>query len=442
MRFLKNSYFTNLFFYSLIGIATLFVLSFFYPWLFIFAQIVGFIFIGLCAWEIIFLFGKRKTVKVQRQYPDKLSNGDWNDMKIIIESTYPMPIRARVIEELPAILQKRDFHYELKLFSFQPETISYQIRPTKRGLYNFGLCQVFVSHLGLIERRFRQGELKDIPCYPSFIQLKKYQLMATTNRLNEIGVKRIRRIGSTMEFESIRDYQRGDEYRFINWKATAKSKRLMVNQYEDERSQPVYSFIDLSRNMRMPFHELTLLDYAINSTLVLSNITILKHDRAGLLTFSKSIETHIKANKRNHQMQLIADALYNIQTDFQETDFGQLYSYARRHINQRALIFVYTNFETLDALHRQLPSLRLLNKSHIVVTIVFKNTELEKLAQKPAQRSYEIYNQIIAEKFNYEKNLIIQELQANGLQTIFTSPENLTVNSINKYLELKARGMI
>jgi uncharacterized protein (DUF58 family) len=216
----------------------------------------------------------------------------------------------------------------------------------------------------------------------------------------------------------------------------------MVNQYEDERSQPIYSFIDLSRAMRMPFNGLTLLDYAINSTLVLSNVTILKNDKAGVLTFEKNIVSHIPAEKRNHQMNLISELLYKITTSFGEPEFGRLYAYTKRHINQRALIFIYTNFETLDAMKRQLTYLKLLNKSHIVVVVVFKNSELEQLKKSKAKKSIEIYNQIIAEKFMYEKQLIIQELQANGLQTVYTSPENLTVNSINKYLEIKARGLI
>lgn len=442
MKLLRSIYLTSLFFYCLLGIAILFVFAFFFPWLMLVAQFILLAFVAVCLWEFVFLWGKSGKIQVQRIYPEKLSNGDWNALKIIIQSSYALNIHARIIEEIPILLQQRDFHYQKKLLPHQQEEINYQVRPTKRGIYDFGFCNVFVTHLGFIERRIRQLEAVDLPCYPSFIQLKKYQLMATTNRLNEMGVKRIRRIGSTMEFESIKEYQRGDEYRFINWKATAKTNRLMVNQYEDERSQPIYSFIDLSRNMRMPFEELTLLDYAINATLVLSNITILKHDKAGILTFSKQIEKHVKAERRNHQMQVIADALYAITTEFQEADFGKLYSYAKQQINQRVLIFVYTNFETLDALHRQLPYLRLLNKSHVVVVVVFKNTELEELARTPAKGSFEVYNQIIAEKFNYEKSLIVQEIQRNGLQTIFTAPQNLTVNSINKYLELKSRGMI
>ncbi len=442
MRLLRNIFFTNLFFYFLIGCATLFTVAFFVHWLLIPVKILLLLFFIAFIWDIIFLFGKKNALKIVRNYPDKLSNGDYNDFSISIESFYPTPLSIRVLEEIPIQFQKRDFETSKKLIPFQPEVIDYQLRPVKRGVYSFGKCIALVKYLGFIERRITLDEPLELPCYPSFIQLRKYLLMATTNRLDEMGVKRIRKIGSTLEFEHIREYTRGDETRFINWKATAKSHQLMVNQYEDERSQPIYSFIDLGRSMRMPFEGLTLLDYAINSTLVLSNVTILKDDKAGILTFSKNIGNHIVAEKRNSQMQLISESLYKVTTKFEEPEFGRLYAYTKRKINQRALIFLYTNFETLDALYRQLPYLKLLNKSHILVVIVFKNTELSALASTKAKKSFDIYNQIIAEKFNYEKQLIIQELQANGLQTIFTTPQNLTVNSINKYLEIKARGLI
>lgn len=442
MRLLKNIFFTNLFFYFLIGFATFFTVAFFVHWLLMPAKIILFLFFIALIWDVIYLFGKKNALKISRQYPDKLSNGDYNDFSISVESLYPTAVSIRVLEEIPIQFQHRDFEVIKKIIPFQPEIIDYQLRPVKRGIYNFGKCVVLVKYLGFIERRITLDESLELPCYPSFIQLRKYLLMATTNRLDEMGVKRIRKIGSTLEFEHIREYTRGDEPRFINWKATAKTRQLMVNQYEDERSQPIYSFIDLGRSMRMPFEGLTLLDYAINSTLVLSNVTILKDDKAGLVTFSKNVDNHIVAEKRNSQMQLISEALYKITTTFGEPEFGRLYAYAKRKINQRALIFLYTNFETLDALYRQLPYLKLLSKSHILVVIVFKNTELTTLASTKVKKSFDIYNQIIAEKFNYEKQLIIQELQAHGIQTIFTTPENLTVNSINKYLEIKARGLI
>lgn len=266
--------------------------------------------------------------------------------------------------------------------------------------------------------------------------------MATTDRLKEMGIKRIRKIGSTLEFDHVREYVRGDEYRFMNWKASAKHKKLMVNQYQEEKSQPIYSFIDTGRAMRMPFNEMTLLDYSINSVLVLSNAAILKQDRAGMLTFSNGIANHIPAEKRNNQMQKVSEALYSITTLFEESEFGKLYTFANKHINKRSLIFVYTNFETMDSLNRQMPYLKMINKTHIVVVVVFKNTELIQMAKESTHSTIDIYNQIIAEKFVYEKSLIIQELNRQGIQTIYTAPEQLTINSINKYLEIKARGLI
>src|SRR5690554_3994698 len=442
MKFFKKLFIADLFFLILFGLAFGFICSFFMEGLYIFMLILLFLFIGVCFWDIFYLFGKGKRIKIKRIYPEKLSNGDINDFTILLESNYVWKMKTRVIEELPEAFQIRDFERRLCLKNGIPSKVNFQLKPVKRGIYLFKSCHVFAKHIGLFERRFSLEEELNLPCYPSFIQLKNYLLLATTHRLNELGVKRIRKIGATLEFERIKEYSRGDEYRFINWKATAKTHKVMVNQFEDERSQPIYSFIDKGRAMRMPFKGMTLLDYAINSTLVLSNISILKHDKAGMLTFSDHIENHIVADKKNHQMYLISEALYKIKTNFSESEFGKLYAYSKRKINQRSLIFLYTNFETLDALNRQLPYLRLMNKSHVVVVILFKNTELRKLTMMKAVKTIDIYNQIIAEKFSYEKELIIQELQANGIQTIFTEPENLTVNSINKYLEIKARGMI
>lgn len=215
-----------------------------------------------------------------------------------------------------------------------------------------------------------------------------------------------------------------------------------MNQYQEEKSQPIYALIDTGRVMRMPFQGLTLLDYAINSALVLTNAAILKQDRAGMLTFSKEVGNYVAAEKRNNQMQRIADKLYAVQTEFEETEFGQLYAYCNKHINKRSLLLLYTNFETIDALSRQMPYLRMLAKSHILVVVVFKNTELVDMSHEAGKKVIDVYNQIIAEKFVYEKHLIVQELHRQGIQTIYTAPENLTIQAINKYLEIKARGLL
>src|SRR5690606_5328920 len=149
----------------------------------------------------------------------------------------------------------------------------------------------------------------------------------------------------------------------------------------EEKSQPIYALIDTGRVMRMPFNGLTLLDYAINSTLVLANAAILKQDRAGMLTFSKTVSDHIPAEKRNNQMQLISEKFYNIRPTCEASEFCNLYASCHKPINERSLLMLYTNFETIDALSRQMAYLRMLAKTHIVVVVVFKNTELIDMAK-------------------------------------------------------------
>lgn len=442
MKFFRRLYITNLFFYILLGVTAVYVVGFYIAPMLVVAKILLWSGIVAAIWDLLFLHFPSNKIQIDRQYPEKLSNGDNNPFFLRLKSYYPIRVSARVLEELPMQLQVRDNEFHTQLEPRIWKEIEFSLLPKKRGIYAFDACNVLVKHLGLFERKFVLEEPYVLPCYPSFIQMRKYQLLATTDRLVEMGVKRIRRIGTTFEFDHVREYVKGDEYRHMNWKASAKHRKLMVNQYQEEKSQPIYSFIDIGRAMRMPFNEMTLLDYAINSTLVLSNAAILKQDRAGMLTFSKEVANHLPAEKRNDQIRKISDKLYGITTEFEESEFGNLYGFAQRHINKRSLIFLYTNFETLDALHRQIPYLRMLNKSHIVVVVVFKNTELVDMAREQTNKIHDIYNKIIAEKFVYEKNLIIQELRANGLQTIYTAPEDLSINSINKYLEIKARGLI
>ena len=194
--------------------------------------------------------------------------------------------------------------------------------------------------------------------------------------------------------------------------------------------------------MKMPFEELTLLDYAINAALVISNVALKKQDKAGILAFSKKVENIVVAERRTSQMNLILETLYNVSTDFFESDYSRLYADVKRNITHRSLFLLYTNFETLDSLHRQLPYLKGIAKNHLLVVIFFKNTELNTIISEPAETVQEAYDKVIAEKFAFEKRLIVNELQKYGIQSILTSPQDLTIDTINKYLEIKARGLL
>lgn len=401
-----------------------------------------FVFCGLIIVDFIILY-KQKGIHATRVLPEKLSNGDDNEIAISIENHYNFKTYIKLIDELPFQYQKRDFNIDTIVEKGDSKKIKYTLRPLERGEYHFGNLNLYTnSPIGLVSRRYKFGKDEMVPNYPSFLQLRKYALMAFTNKLSEYGLKKIRRIGHTMEFEQIKDYVPGDDIRNINWKATAKRDQLMVNQFQDEKSQPVYSVIDKGRVMRMPFEGLSLLDYAINATLVISNIALMKQDKAGMFAFSRNVSNRVVAQRRPSQMNTILETLYNLDTDYAESDFSRLYIDVKRTINQRSLFLLYTNFETLDALHRQLGYLQALAKNHLLVVIFFKNTELDKITTKKADNTFEIFEKTIAEKFIYEKKLIVNELQKHGIYSILTTPQNLTVDTINKYLEIKARGLL
>ncbi|HEX8562872.1 MAG TPA: DUF58 domain-containing protein [Flavobacterium sp.] len=443
MKFFRQLYINNLFFYTLLALITLFILAFIFPFLYNAARYAFGVVILFLFLDILLLFTSRHGIEATRETPEKLSNGDENEITVTIRNYYTFLVSAKVIDEIPVQFQVRDFEIIRWIKAHSENKVAYDLRPTERGEYHFGGLNVYISSpLKLVSRRFTFAKDAMVPTYPSYIQLRKYDLMAFSNNLFQYGVKRIRRIGHTMEFEQIKEYVQGDDIRTLNWKATAKKHALMVNQFQDEKSQSVYMAIDKGRMMKMPFNGLSLLDYAINATLVLSNVILKKQDKAGMFSFSKRVENRVVAEKRSSQMQKILESLYNIKTDFFESDYSRLYADVKKNINQRSLIILYTNFESVDGLHRQLPYLKAIAKNHLLVVVFFQNTELHSIINSKAQTIHQIYDKVIAEKFAFEKKLIVNELKKYGIYSVLTQPENLTLDTINKYLEIKSRGIL
>lgn len=429
-------------FYILAGISVLFLVSYWftslYPiaWLLVWALVILFLF------DIIILYAQN-GIEGNRLLPEKFSNSDFNGIPIRIKNTYNFDINIEIIDEIPVQFQKRDFLKTGAIGAKSVFTFEYSLRPVARGEYSFGNLHIYaMSRLNLAKRRYSFDKSAMVKVYPSFIQMKKYDFLAIDNKLTQIGLKKIRRIGHTMEFEQIKEYVPGDDIRTINWKATAKHGELMINQFQDEKSQPIYSVIDASRVMKMPFNGLSLLDYAINSTLAFSNIALKKHDKVGMLSFSKTVNDFLKDSGKKTYINTISENLYNVKTQFLDSDFGSLYAHIKRQVTHRSLLLLYTNFEHISALKRQLPFLQALAKKHLLVVIFFENTELKKLTSIKAENLQTIYDQTIAQKFAYDKKIMVKELHKHGIQTVLTPPEDLTVNTINKYLEIKARGLL
>lgn len=443
MNIIKNLYIHERFFIYISIISVTFLVSFWFPILYVLAWFLVSFLVALFLVDMYLLFTIKKGIQARRILTEKFSNSDKNPIPITIKNNYKFKIEVKLIDELPYQFQKRNFEQRMFINQLDVWEFEYTVKPVERGEYYFGNLNVYAStFLRIVSRRYKFQENEMVAVYPSYIQMKKYEFLAMSNRLTEFGLKKIRRIGHTLEFEQIKNYVAGDDVRTINWKATAKRSQLMVNQFQDEKSQPIYSIIDLGRVMKMPFNELKLLDYAINATLAFSNIALRKNDKAGLVTFAKKVDTIVAASNKKKHLNIINEALYNVTTKYTDSDFGYLYALIKRKITQRSLLILYTNFEHISSLKRQIPFLKAIAKHHLLVVVFFENTELESLISENAEDLQTIYHKTIAEKFAYEKRLIVKELESKGIYGILTKPQNLTVNVINKYLEFKAKGFI
>ncbi len=439
-----KSIFLNIRFFQAIGLLILiFILGYSLPILYFLAQILFLLFLVLLLFDIYLLFNGENQITGQRIVADRLSNGDQNKITLHLKNNYPFKSKCNIIDEIPFQFQRRDIHWETTISAQNEQLFQYELRPTKRGYYDFGVINVFAhSPIGLIRKRFKIGKPKTIPVYPSYLQMKKYEFYAFASRYNSYGQKRVKRLGHSTQFELIKEYVSGDDPRTINWKATSRTHKLMVNQYQDEKARPIYCIIDKGRMMKMPFEGMTLLDYSINASLVLANIAIQSDDKAGILTFSKKMSAFIKADKRNAQMQIILENLFGQRTKYLDSNFELLYAFVSQKITQRSLLLLFTNFESYSGFERRLPFFQAMSKKHLLVVIFFKNTELHEMVSQNPTELREVYHQTYGEQILFEKQLIINKLKSLGILTIYTEPNHLTVNTINKYLEVKSRGIL
>jgi uncharacterized protein (DUF58 family) len=393
--------------------------------------------------ETVLLFQNKELIFLDRKLPKKLSNGDGNLVVLEIHNLSNKSFVGKIVEELPEQLQIRKWERSFSIEAQEQKGLEYLVFPKTRGEYEWGSSHLLfkLKKWSLVARRESFYFKEIIACYPSFEQFKKIPINAIVNNVQS-SEKVVRRVGQSLEFEQIKEYSRGDDYRHLNWKASAKRGIMMVNQYQDERSQDIYCAIDLGRTMKMPFGGQTLLDYAVNGTLALSKTIISMSDKAGVLGFSYEKSDFLPAKKDLKQFGKINDLLYNLETKFKESDFERLYKFVRVNIGQRSLLVVFTNFDSVNAMHRNLTYLKALSRYHLLLVVFFENSEIAQIVDSQAKDLKEIYDFTIGQSLILQNKLIAKELNKHGIKSLHTKPENLSLGLINTYIDIKKKRLI
>jgi uncharacterized protein (DUF58 family) len=319
----------------------------------------------------------------------------------------------------------------------------YQVRPPRRGDYAFGdLWLRWQSPFGLLRRQMRIPAAEPVKVYPNLVEVRKYDLMVRRNRLRDVGLRSVRVYGTGGEFERLREYSPDDEYRRINWKATARRGKPIATEFQTERSQNIMILLDVGRMMRSPVGEVAKLDYAINAVLLLTYVAGKKGDKIGLLAFDDQVQTWIAPRSGKVQFHTMLEQLYALEGAPIEPEYARAFAYLGERLRKHSLVLVFTeltNSTSTEMLVRQLLRLR---RRHLCLLVTVGDPTVQKLARQPIHDSASLYERTVAEEMLTERDLVLQRLRQAGVLTLDVPADELSIGVINRYLEIKARQMI
>lgn len=374
---------------------------------------------------------------------DKLSIYGKEKIKIRVYNKTNRKIYMEIKDEMP------DFHFKLDertmkgyIMPHSKKDFEYVVIPTKRGAFKFGDVHIrYESNLKLTMKQFKVSLEREYKVYPNLRDLKKYKLAVYNSKYYQTGQKSLKVLGNGTQFESLRDYVLGDEYRKINWKATARENRLIVNQYEPEKNQHVYVLIDTGRPMSYSVRGYKKLDIAINTSLLLSDIVNQNGDKSGLMIFNTEVTNLIMPGKGNKHRNSLMEALYHIEHTNDTSNYEEAFYHLKRKERRRSLIVLFTDFDTIEESEEMVKVLSVLAKNNIVMLMLMEDERLEKMTSMLAEKEQEIFNKGVALELFKERKKIIHKLNAKGIMCMECPPEKLAMNVINKYLYIKNRMM-
>ncbi|NOK59597.1 MAG: DUF58 domain-containing protein [Chloroflexi bacterium AL-W] len=386
---------------------------------------------------------KPNELEIERINDSKLSLGANNLITVLITNRSQRKLTFLLRDEYPYQFNADATILKGELAAYDLHEARYHVRPLQRGDYTFGDTNIrYASLLRTFTRQARYPTSTSVKVYPNVLDVRKYDILARKGLLFEIGLRAARIFGTGTEFERLREYNADDEFRRINWKATARRGKPIAAEYETERSQYIMSVIDTGRLMRPPIGDLAKLDYAINTSLLLSYVATLKGDHTGLLTFADDVRTYLSPKSGKGQFYRMLEALYNVHFEPVEADYAKALAYLSLKNKRRSLIIVFTDLVTLDAAKPLIANMARLAQRHLPLCVVVSDPNITNLAHVKPDNSGAVYQRAVAEMLLDERRVVLDTLNRNGVLTLDVPADKLSVSVINKYLELKGRGAI
>lgn len=388
-----------------------------------------------------FLLFRQPTITVERKVMNALPLGNWVPVQLRLHNPTTYARRVDVFDHHPQDSEQSGLPVELKLPGSGWGQLNYRMRPLKRGTVRFTYTQLHIhSSLGLWKRNRRVGSDTEVRVYPNFAAVMKYSLLATDQRVSQMGILKKRRRGEGMEFHQLREYREGDSLRQIDWKATARTRKLISRDYQEERDQQIIFLVDCGRRMLTEDNDLSHFDHTLNAILLLAHVALRQGDAVGLLTFSGD-DRWMAPRKSLSSINLILNTIYDLQPKLESPDYSSAALQLMRHQKRRSLVILITNLRDEDTADL-LPALKVLRKRHLVLLASLRETVMENVLNKQVSGFEDALEHAAIHHYLGYRNKVHQTLEQEGVLYVDVNPSQLPVNIVNRYLDIKSRGLL
>jgi uncharacterized protein (DUF58 family) len=391
----------------------------------------------LDAWSVL----RAPVPAVARCLPKSLALGQQCEVSLRVHNSGVRPWSLQLFDEYPEQADMLGLPVRVQVPPHGWTASSYSLRPLRRGVHRFAQTEVLLrSPLGLWVRHVRSGSPSEVHVYPNFAAVSKYALLATDHRLSQLGIRRRRRRGEGLEFHQLREYRQGDSLRQIDWKATSRQRKLVSREYQDERDQQVFFLIDCGRRMAAHDADLSHFDMCLNAVLLLAYVALHQGDAVGAMTFSGE-PRHLPARKGMPTLNLLLNFLFDLQPTLQTSDYLRAASEALGRIGKRSLIVVVTNLRDEDSAEL-LSAQQLLRQRHLVLLANLRESSVDGLLDSDISSLEEALAVTAAHRYLAARRKVHSTLHAHGALSLDVQPRQLSVQLVNRYLDIKRAGLL
>ena len=379
--------------------------------------------------------------EIIRHHQDNLAIGVWSVIEIRIHHAFQTRTTLEIYDHHPPQCLAENPRQLGILVPDQGLLFHYRIKPLQRGNHHFShLDLLLTSDFGLWQRKMRVGEPSSIKVFPNFAAVSQYALLATEQQSAQIGIRKQQRRGEGLDFHQLREFRQGDSLRQIDWNVSARLRTLISKEYQDEKDQEIFFLIDCGRRMRSQDGDHSHLDHALNAMLLMSYAALKQGDAIGLMSFGGQ-SRWLKPVKSTACMSRILNQTYDLEASQHASDYSTTVKQFFSRQKKRALVVLLScirdenNDDLSTALH-------LLQRKHLVLVANLEEPEIERLPQQPVQTFEDALRYSGVIKYQEQRRQVTRQLNLAGIATVNCTPRNMAVALVNKYFEIKRKGLL